>query len=301
MSNVTTISITPARPIDRTVHPVTESGQNGVRQYFTWHQSDRAPRPTLATQFATVEELELEAARAIRAGEYDWIETPTAYHTPTRSWRITFEEAVFVAGKYGQRYAVRLTRDDETGWVIASYLEPKRYINTPLYATPEAAYTKLVSDYELLANVGTGALTRSDYERECEQYGLAPKSDPSGVSYGMRYGEFFPPEYPVESCIATVLLRRRAECVEAQRALATQAERSETPVEQPIPNPAIAAALERGLTPVIVLRDWETGLPVAYEHAVTQAGVRFNAATCVEVGSREVATEEHPNWLLEAT
>lgn len=53
------------------------------------------------------------------------------------------------------------------------------------------------------------AMSRPEYEGACATMGVEAMPDTDCDSYGVRYGQFWPPEYPVAHCIAMALAARR--------------------------------------------------------------------------------------------
>ena len=74
------------------------------------------------------------------------------------------------------------------------------------------------------------ALTRSEYESACNDLGAEILPDSECDSYGVHYGVFFPPEYPIEKCAAMTLADKRRVGIKNEQREAAKA-RPPRPVE----------------------------------------------------------------------
>lgn len=62
------------------------------------------------------------------------------------------------------------------------------------------------------------AMSRPEYEAACAEMGVDAMPDTNCTIYAVRYGSFWPPEYPASHCIAMALAARRLAGIEAERA-----------------------------------------------------------------------------------
>ena len=61
------------------------------------------------------------------------------------------------------------------------------------------------------------AMSRPEYEAACVAMDVEAMPDAQCTGYGVRYGRFVPPEYPVAHCVTMALAARRLRGIEAER------------------------------------------------------------------------------------
>ena len=73
------------------------------------------------------------------------------------------------------------------------------------------------------------AMSRPEYEDACATMGVKAMPDTECNGYGVHYGQFAPPEYPVAHCVTMAMAARRLAGMKVERAARPGSERA--PVE----------------------------------------------------------------------
>ncbi len=127
----------------------------------------------------------------------------------------------------GREYSLELQPDhDDAPFWTYNYLTddglrygPSTGFLCNRHATPELAIERIEQEERIrVATDVPATLSRTEYERACERADLAPMSDRECDSYGVHYGVYALPEYPVETIIRMDLANRRLRGIEAERA-----------------------------------------------------------------------------------